>query len=226
MNTSGPDGGDTFSDRDPVGGDLSRLSRETNVNFQLSVESHIVVTAIFGLGLQVSIGDSYFTDVNADGLPDFVSGGSVYFNRLVDGVPTFQTGSSGTIVPLPTDGGTPVIESDQLDEVQADLEAASPPLDTVRRWTAPMPGTVSIEAPVTLATESVDGVRVAIQHEDEEFVSANLLTPATTAFTSASSTHRRQGRPPVLPGRLGQRRPGRRGHLGPDDHLHGDRRGR
>ena len=28
---------------------------------------------------------------------------------------------------------------------------------------------------------------MAIQHEDEEFVSANLLTPATTAFTSASS---------------------------------------
>ena len=187
LNTSGPDGGDTFSDRDPVGGDLSRLSRETNVNFQLSVESHIVVTAIFGLGLQVSIGDSYFTDVNADGLPDFVTGGSVYFNRLVDGIPTFQAGSSGTIVPLPTDGGTPVIESDQLDEVQADLEAASPPLDTVRRWTAPMPGTVSIEAPVALATESVDGVRVAIQHEDEEFVSANLLTPATTAFADAIS---------------------------------------
>ena len=140
LNTSGPDGGDTFSDPDPLGGDLSRLSRETNVNFQLSVESHVefVAGSTSSSLLQVSIGDLVLhRRQRGPGFPDFVTGGSVYFNRLVDGVPTFKAGSSGTIVPLPTDGGTPVVESDQLDEVQADLEAASPPLDTVRRWTAP-----------------------------------------------------------------------------------------
>jgi RHS repeat-associated protein len=187
LNTSGPDGATDFTGSDEVAGDLPRLSREVNIDFQLSVEAHVVVTAIFGLGGQVSIGDSYFTDVNADGFPDFVSGGTVYFNRLdADGVPTFQTGSTGTVVPLPVDGGAPTVEVDQLDEIQADLTALSPPVDTVRRWTAPTSGTVSISAPVSLVADSPDdGVRVAIQHNGNELQATNLLTSASTAFQSA-----------------------------------------
>ena len=184
LNQSGPDGGVDFTDDDAVGGDLSRLSRDVSINFQLSVEAHIVVTAVFGLGGQVSIGDSYFTDVNADGLPDFVSGGTVYFNHLdAAGVPTFEQGSGATEIPLPPDGGVPTIESDQLDEVQADLEAQSPPIDTVRRWTAPLTGRVSIVAPVHLTTDSPDGVRVAIQQgASDEFASESLIDDATTVF--------------------------------------------
>ena len=191
LNTSGPDGGTDFSDPDEVEGELPRLSREVNVDFQLSVEAHVIVTAIFGLGGQVSIGDSYFTDVNADGFPDFVSGGTVYFNRLdAAGVPRFEPGSTGTVVPLPLDGGAPTIEVDQLDEIQDDLNELSPPIDTVRRWTAPISGEVSILAPVSLVADSpFDGVRVAIQHNGDElqgdaFGPKNLSLHATVVYAT------------------------------------------
>ncbi|NHX22348.1 hypothetical protein HA396_29775, partial [Escherichia coli] len=39
---------------------------------------------------------SYFMDFNGDGLVDFADGGRVYYNRLVNGVPTFYATSSGT----------------------------------------------------------------------------------------------------------------------------------
>lgn len=186
LNQSGPDGGTTFSggtSPTAVGGNLPRLSREVSVNFQLSVEAYIGVTLAFGLGGDVAIGDSYFTDINADGLPDFVSSGSVWFNRLVNGIPTFQSGSAGTIVPLPSGGGTADLSVDEVAAIQTNLEAQSPLIDTVRRWTAPFSGTVSIDAPVVFTgSGSLDGVRVAIQHNGNEIAAANLLTTGSTAF--------------------------------------------
>ncbi len=191
LNTSGPDGGTDFSDPDQVEGDLPRLSREVNVDFQVSAEAHVVASVIVGLGGQVSIGDSYFSDVNADGFPDFVSGGTVYFNRLdAAGVPRFEPGSTGTVVPLPVGGVAPSVDVDKLDEIQADLNELSPPIDTVRRWTAPISGQVSILAPVSLVADSpFDGVRVAIQHngdevQGDEFGPKNLSMHATEVYST------------------------------------------
>ena len=186
LNQSGPDGGDTFGEATPTGGGLPRLSRDSSINFQAAIEVHLGVNIGAGIGGDISIGDSYFTDVNADGLVDFVSAGSVYFNRLVDGVPTFTQGTStGTLVPLPADGGAPTVTVDKVAELQTNLEAQSPPIDTVKRWTAPYSGTISIDAPVTMTgVGSKDGVRVAVQHDGTELASANLLVASSTAFTS------------------------------------------
>ena len=182
LNQSGPSGGGTFGAATTTGGDLPRLSRDTSVNFQLAVEAHFVVNVAVGIGGDIEIGDSYFTDVNADGLVDFVSAGSVYFNRLVGGIPTFSTGSTGTLVPLPSDGGTASVTVDKVAELQANLEAQSPPIDTVKRWIAPYGGTISINAPATMTgVASKDGVRVAIQHNDTEKASANLLANGSVA---------------------------------------------
>jgi RHS repeat-associated protein len=190
LNESGPDGGTTFSGGDdPLSvADLPRLSREISVNFQLSVEAHLGITLAVGIGGDVAIGDSYFTDINADGLPDFVSSGKVYFNRLVGDIPTFQEGSLGTIVPLPTGGPAPDLTVDEIADLEADLKAQSPLIDTVRRWTAPFNGTISINAPVTftgVGTAPRDGVRVAIQHNDDELAAANLINNGATAFGTA-----------------------------------------
>jgi RHS repeat-associated protein len=191
LNESGPDGGDTFSDWDNIGGSLPRLSRDTNVSFQLSVEAHLGVTLAVGIGGDVEIGDSYFTDVNADGLVDFVSSGSVYFNRLVNDIPTFSTGSTGTLVPLPADGGSPSLTVDEVADLQETLEAQSPPVDTVKRWRAPFAGTVKLDAQVQMTgVNSLDGVRVAIQLDDAEVTAANLLANGSTAFdTTIDDVH-------------------------------------
>ena len=187
LNTSGPDGGTTFTGEDapPVLPGISTLSSDSNIGLQGAVEAHLGVTASFGLGLDVSWGDTYFTDINADGLPDLVSGGQIYFNRLVDGAPSFQEGSGGTLVPLPEGGDPTIPESEVLVDLQADLAERSPLVDTVRRWVAPYAGSVTIDAPVTLApaAPSKDGVRVAVQVGETEVASANLLDTGTSVFT-------------------------------------------
>ncbi|WP_154402237.1 SpvB/TcaC N-terminal domain-containing protein [Ornithinimicrobium cavernae] len=190
LNTSGPAGGTTFEDPEDIE-EIGTLSNDNNIGVQGGVEVNLGVTASFGLGLEVAWGDSYFTDVNADGLPDLVSGGKVFFNHLDgDDRPTFSEDSASTLVPLPTGGGTPSADSDLLTDMQADLDRRSPTIDTVRRWVAPYTGTVTIDAPVTLSPtkgDSKDGVRVAIQVAGREVATANLGVPGSTAFGTALS---------------------------------------
>ncbi|GEM_PF-1329699 len=196
LNTGGANGsGTTFSD--PVSlPTLKSLSREDEFNVQFAAEAHLGVTASFGVGTSIAKGDTYFTDVNADGLPDLVQGGKVYFNRLVDGVPTFAESSTGTAVPIAT-GATPEVANTAVDELRELLADQSPLIDTVRRWVAPFDGTVEVDAPVTLdpAEDSPDGVRVAIEYDGAEVEAANLLATGSQAFTAPIEVEVEQGHP-------------------------------
>ncbi|MET1003311.1 MAG: SpvB/TcaC N-terminal domain-containing protein, partial [Acidimicrobiia bacterium] len=155
LNTSGPDaaGPPTFGDEKPVN-NISKLSTEGNFGLEGAFEAFPGVTVAFGLGAEVSWGDAYFSDVNSDGLPDYVSGGSVWFNHLdALGNPTFEQGSGNTEVPI-LDGTANTTVPQQVADLQQQLQAANPLVDTVRRWTAPFNGTISINAPVTLSPSS------------------------------------------------------------------------
>lgn len=117
--------------------------------------------------------DRYLADVNADGITDVVSGGSVLFGRVgADGVPVYGL-SSQTPVPI---GSAPVNTTGLLPDLSADREReidSHPLVDTVRRWVAPYDGTVAVTGGVRLTAAQqpsgeADGVRVAVQHEDAE----------------------------------------------------------
>ena len=167
---------------------LPGLSKDSSFAFQVSFEAYPLVAIGVGTGLAFSWSQSYFTDVNADGLVDFVHQGQVYFNRVDSaGIPRFSTSSADTAVPLGT-SRLPVASSEQLDEVIAHLEKQSPPIDTVRRFTVPYTGTLKVEARVALVgsdtVDSVDGVRVAVQHNGKELKEATLNPRgARAAFT-------------------------------------------
>lgn len=189
LNQSGPSGSTTFGPEQTVAG-LTKLSTDGDFAIEGAFEAFPIVTIAFGIGLDVTWGENYFSDVNSDGLPDFVSSGNVYFNHLNNGIPTFVQGdSSATAVPIAS--GTPAsVSVPQLVATETQLAEKSPLVDTVRRWVAPFAGTISISAPVTLQPvggSSVDGVRVAIQHNTSEVAASNLLTTGATAFTSAIS---------------------------------------
>ena len=186
LNLGGPSGEQKFSEPVPLTTLSGKgLSRDHEFQLQVALEAHIVVTASFGVGGAVAWGDVYFTDANADGLPDLVHEGAVYFNRLTNGVPTFLAGSTGTPVPLATGGMAPEVDSTELDLLQQRLQEASPPIDTVRRWIAPFDGTVSVEGAAELdpaeSATTDDGVRVAIQLDEVSEVAETLKAddPAT-----------------------------------------------
>ena len=77
LNTSGPHGvgQPTFGDEKTVTG-ITKLSTEGNFGLEGAFEAFPGISVAFGLGVEVSWGDAYFSDVNADGLPDYVSGGT------------------------------------------------------------------------------------------------------------------------------------------------------
>ena len=187
LNQGGPGGSVTFGDEQTVTG-INKLSTEGNFMIEGAFQAFPGATVAFGLGSAVSWGDAYFSDVNADGLPDYVSGGQVWFNHLDEaGNPTFEQGSGATEVPI-EDASASADLPQRVQEIQAQLAASNPLVDTVRRWTAPFKGTIAIDAPVTLSPSSgvsPDGVRVAIQQESTEVAAANLVSAGSQAFTAA-----------------------------------------
>src|SRR5262249_7232461 len=128
--------------------------------------------------------DTYFADVNGDGITDLVSNGQVLFGFVnAAGGPTFSANSTDTPVPV----GLGAIDTTNLLEDASALVAARaqqfPLLDTLRRWVAPYDGTVNINAPVHLIQDTsparaaytgADGVRVAIQLEGAELWSTTI----------------------------------------------------
>ena len=148
--------------------------------------------------------DTYFSDVNGDGLIDIVHKGKVYFNHIeYDSenrpIPTFTASSSDTPSPILSGG---VIDSSMTEISEEEQEALlqnSPMLDIVRVWIAPYPGNVNISGTVQLIlpestedSENADGVRLAIQHNDSEIwhgvISANIATPIDANISSRNVT--------------------------------------
>lgn len=186
LNESRPGGSTTFGAKGSVA-DLSKLSHESYIEDAAGPEAYVGLTVQFNVSAHFDIGDSYFTDVNFDGLPDFVDGGTVYFNHLENGTPTFTTSSQGTAVPI--DGGSAALPNlPQLHQVEADQTANSPLVDTVRRWIAPWTGTVAVTGDVRLApptgASSTDGVRVSVQHNTSELWHDTLTSTGQTVTPS------------------------------------------
>ena len=190
LNSSGPNGGTTFGPaKDVLGDEVKTLSTEASIGVAGGPEVHFGVSVQFSVAADVSIGEDYFTDVNNDGLPDFVSAGTVYFNSLNEnGIPEFSSDSAGTAVPI-DDGTLALPDLDAFNDFEQLQRDQSPLQDVVRRWTAPFAGTIDISGAVEFDPPSGtkydgDGVRVAIQRGNSERWAANLATPGAMVTPS------------------------------------------
>src|SRR5260221_14726479 len=92
--------------------------------------------------------DTYFSDVNGDGLTDLVSGGQVLFGFVnAAGVPTFSANSADTPGPI---GAGAILTTNLLEDaaaIEAERAQQFPLPDTPRPWGAPYHGTINISAP-------------------------------------------------------------------------------
>ena len=224
LNTTGPAGAGADGDwplESATG--ISELSKNSNFSFQVSAEAYPLVALGIGTGLGFSWSNTYFSDVNGDGLVDFVTGGTVYFNTLdANDIPTFSTSSATTPIPLDP-SPLPSLSSAELAELSATLDLQSPPIDTVRRFIAPYTGDVLIDADVALdsvGAGSTDGVRVAVQHNGSE-VDDETLVPGgpTSAFARADPADGDGRRSDLLPRRRHRRRRQRLRRLAARHHL-------
>ncbi|MDT3706352.1 MAG: SpvB/TcaC N-terminal domain-containing protein, partial [Thiobacillus sp.] len=157
---------------------LPAIGRETVKSATVGVESYFKVSILKDRNVSETRTNTYFSDVNGDGLTDLVSGGHALFGfRNAAGVPTFSANSLDTPVPV----GSGAVDTANLLEDAAAVEAKRaadfPLLDSLRRWVAPYDGVIAINAPVRLIKDTspardeytgADGVRVAIQLEGAE----------------------------------------------------------
>lgn len=157
---------------------LQDLSREETESTTFGGEIYFGVNVFSDRIDTFSTSSKYISDVNGDGLPDLVHNGSVLFNGADGSGSVVYSGDSNN-TPYPIGAGA--VATDQLlDDFTEIFEARIdqfPLMDSVRRWTAPFSGQISITAPVQLIQDTsperteyqtADGVRVAIQHENSE----------------------------------------------------------
>jgi len=186
-NQSGPYGTTVFGQEKTVFG-IGSFSSSKSETFSYGLEANFKVT----LGLTKSdtktTVKTYFCDVNGDGLMDIVHKGVVCFNHLENGIPTYTLSSGDT--PSAIGESTTGIDPNllQIDPLELEKLIDQYPLhDMVRMWEAPYTGTVNIDAPVSLNLneQSIDGVRVAIQHKETELWNTTIAAGDFTLKTPA-----------------------------------------
>jgi RHS repeat-associated protein len=112
----------------------------------------------------VTEGSQYFSDVNGDLLPDLVVAGTVYYNALRNGVPTFTRLSP---TPLASDA---TVDSSRLlpawNPYREEMERRFHLIDPIRRWIAPYDGKIRITGSVSFVgarPDATDGATAFIQ---------------------------------------------------------------
>ena len=197
-NTSGSSGSAEFSATDVLLATLPALNRETTSMGSLGVEAYFgAISGGVNWAKSASSSETYFSDVNGDGLPDLVFNGSVLFNYLVNGVPTFTPDSSLTPYPVGSAAVDAAILNMNFDELFQELIDNTPLVDSVRAWTAPFAGQVSISGTVALVQDTsperanyttADGVRVAIEHNGVSLWSLDIVQTDYAAKTPGVTT--------------------------------------
>lgn len=183
-NQSGPNGTEEYGEDMPIHG-ISNFSKGKSRTLDFGVESNFGVYAGLKYSNTKGTTSTYFTDANGDQLIDIVKDGVVYFNYLVDGIPTFTPSSTLTPSPIRSNGS---VDASLVDTVAQQLELEetidrAPLHDAVRTWIAPYNGVVRINGTIQLVEDmseegtaytADDGVRVAIQHDIMELWSTTI----------------------------------------------------
>jgi RHS repeat-associated protein len=124
--------------------------------------------------------ETYTVDYNGDGLLDVVDGGAIYFNTAWDDG-TYALRRSSRYTPNPVLKGNPI-------ERQADENEEDDNIEIVKTWEAPFDGTIDILGTAQVGA-SDDGVQVAIQYNDNNFIRnfTDIQPSSSLAVTSPSS---------------------------------------
>ncbi|WP_277632434.1 SpvB/TcaC N-terminal domain-containing protein, partial [Avrilella dinanensis] len=191
--------GDDFKYRKNVGGVFfsNQLYEIENFHQISSVTTRTTSKPSFSLSLlawkksfsnnkSVSESNIFMTDVNADGLIDYVKDKIVYFNRIDpnSGKPTFTDDSSLTPNRI-------IKENDVDNNVLAplpDLRLENDLMDVVKVWVAPKEGRVDITGTISKQfVSSDDGVRFSV--ESSRAILSGMPYPFGSTENEANSTN-------------------------------------
>ena len=104
---------------------LTRLSREVTNTHTWGLQLSLVANLSYSNPISTTYTDTYFTDVNGDGLPDMIDGDNILINQLVNGVPSFgiYTGvESQTIAVNNSRCGTVILDGEVDEHLECELQ--------------------------------------------------------------------------------------------------------
>jgi len=181
-----------FAGREEAGG-ASQLDNFSRGKTKGTTYGPELTVKVGGFGGYVSKGKTksktkvsvYFTHANNDGLLDLAFNGTVYFNRIVNGIPTFLNTSSGTPDPIsvtvPFSPDLDPVEEEEEEEVT--FEEANPKHDAIRAWRVPFNGRVRVTSAVRLLEDNspeaqdytlADGVRASLEYDENELLTTTI----------------------------------------------------
>lgn len=178
---------------------LSNIGRSSTSTWNVGIGATFGSADIgFDYSNSTSSTKSYFMDFNDDKLVDFVKDGKVYFNRIVNGVPTFNQDSGLTPYPINiTSTGTQTSTSlfDDNDKAEKTTMLKQNPLhDVVRTWVAPKTGTITVKNSFNLQQITcgpdddcsyADGVAVSFQYKNNDPLVKNINAGDYATYTFA-----------------------------------------
>jgi len=178
--------GNGFSRHEQTIAGRSQFFEESSTTNSFGVSAYFGASVSRDKSTTVTDITTYFSDVNADGLIDIVCDGHVYFNRIINGIPTFNVNSNET--PLPITGGA-ISVSDPVDYVKKrnSLALENPQHDLVRVWEAPFSGMVSINAPVKLLRPIFHTRRDSVKFIKADGVALTIQKGSTQLWTQSIS---------------------------------------
>ena len=186
-----PDGGFRFGAEEWVEGLSHHVGRESDTTLNRGPEGHLrAVSLMYTTSTGNTVGEGYFSDVNGDGLVDFVSGGRVLYNRLIEGRPVFSPEAPPAA--YFSDEGEANIEGIELGDPPPSKEELAGDFyrdDPLLMWRAPYKGMVRIGGGVRLVEKEYlpalpeaeeggyatnDGVWVSVQKGERALWSATI----------------------------------------------------
>lgn len=187
--------------------EISDLSKTSTITHNIGGKGHIglgdlVVTLGGDYGTSESTTTVYFSDVNGDGLVDFVNEGNVLFNQLKWSeqdnrfVPTFVEKSTNTANPIYSSGVT--VKTDEakkkkLEEKTKENSKQNPMHDVVRVWKAPYNGHVNFSGVATLVGKNSDGVVLSVQKEKNLIKKYSIKDKSSKTIKSDSDIEVKRG---------------------------------
>lgn len=156
---------------------LPSLGKSKSISHCWGLEGHIfIANASWSKTFTNSLTSEYFADVNADGLPDFISNENVYINSLdASGNSKFTLNNSDTLFINGNSCNYILREGPVNDSVYPPLGDITDYYgrDAVRIWLAPYDGDIVINAPIQLVedtgisrkySKTADGIQYSIQY--------------------------------------------------------------
>lgn len=165
---------------------LTRLAREISNTHTWGVQMSFGANLSYSRPITTSYTDTYFSDVNADGLPDMIDGDNILINHLVDSIPMFDKYSNVESLTIPVNNSCGTITMDG--EVDRHIEC-----ELVEVWRESLPLDIMEDGEYLVGYEAVTDTNSCLEGSmNENYLFAketSIINPSLDKIRPEEKSH-------------------------------------